>query len=64
MELKMLKCDWGMEHLGEMPDRLRKYAEAGCEGLECANIGMNPEAFGDLADELGLDYVAMMFCAG
>ena len=62
MELKLLKCDWGMEYLGEMPDRLRTYAAAGYNGLECANTGMDPEAFGDLTGELGLEYVAMMFC--
>ena len=62
MELKLLKCDWGMEYLGEMPDRLRRYAEAGYDGVECANIHMDPAAFGDLTGELGLDYVAMMFC--
>jgi sugar phosphate isomerase/epimerase len=62
MELKLLKCDWGMEHLGDMPTRLRTYKEAGYDGIECANIGMDPDAFGDLTGELGLDYVAMMFC--
>ena len=62
MELKLLKCDWGMEHLGEMPDRLRAFAKAGYDGVECANIGMDPFEFGDLTAELGLDYVAMMFC--
>lgn len=62
MKLKLLKCDWGMEHLGEMPDRLRAFAAAGYDGVECANIGMEPDAFGDLTAELGLDYVAMMFC--
>jgi sugar phosphate isomerase/epimerase len=62
MELKLLKCDWGMEHLGDMPARLRKYAEAGYDGVECANIGMDPVEFGELTAELGLDYVAMMFC--
>ncbi|HXK25411.1 MAG TPA: hypothetical protein VMS55_22255 [Myxococcota bacterium] len=38
MQLKLLKCDWGMEHLGD------------------------PREFGELCGELGLDYVAMMFC--
>ena len=62
MQLKLLKCDWGMEHLGAMPDRLRAYAAAGYDGVECADIGMDPPEFGDLTAELGLDYVAMMFC--
>jgi hypothetical protein len=62
MELKFLKCDWGMEKLGPMSVRLRKYAEAGYNGIECANVGMDPAKFGDLSQELGLEYVAMMFC--
>ncbi len=62
MRLKLLKCDWGMEHLGAMPDRLRAYATAGYDGVECSGIGMDPDEFGDLTAELGLDYVAMMFC--
>lgn len=62
MKLKMLKCDWGMEYLGEPPRRLEIYKEAGYDGVECANIGMEPEAFSDKMGELGLDYVAMMFC--
>ena len=62
MQLKLLKCDWGMEHLGEMPARLRAYAQAGYDGVECADIGMDPVEFGELTAQLGLDYVAMMFC--
>ncbi|MDG2304517.1 MAG: hypothetical protein P8R42_07635 [Candidatus Binatia bacterium] len=62
MKLKLLKCDWGMDHLGDMPDRLRTYSKAGYDGVECAAIGMKPDAFGELTGELGLDYVAMMFC--
>ena len=62
MKLKLLKCDWGMEHLGAMPDRLRAFAAAGYDGVECADIGMEPSQFGELTAELGLDYVAMMFC--
>jgi hypothetical protein len=62
MELKVLKCDWGMEHLGDMPDRLAAYAAAGYDGVECASIGMTPEAFDECTHTLGLDYVAMMFC--
>ncbi len=62
MRLALLKCDWGMEHLGEMPERLRRYAEAGYDGVECANLGMPPEAFAERCAELGLVYVAMLFC--
>ena len=38
MKLKLLKCDWGMEHLGEMPDRLRAFAKAGYDGVEWTRI--------------------------
>jgi len=62
VDLKLLKCDWGMEYLGDMQTRLRIYAEAGYDGVECANIGMDPAEFADLTGELGLEYVAMMFC--
>ena len=55
MELKLLKCDWGMEHLGEMPERLGKYAEAGYDGVECAPIGIDPAEFSARPAELGLD---------
>lgn len=62
MELKLLKCDWGMEHFGDTPARMRKYAAAGYDGVECAYHGMPPDEFADLCAELRLDYVAMMFC--
>ena len=62
MQLKLLKCDWGMEHLGPMPARLQAYAEAGYDGVECAAFGMDPVEFSERMDALGLDYVAMMFC--
>ncbi len=52
-----------MEHLGEPLTRLQTYKEAGYDGIECANIGMDPEPFADACDELGLEYIAMMFCA-
>ncbi len=62
MELKLLKCDWGMEHLGDQRTRLKRYAAAGYDGVECAIIEMDPHEFADLCGELKLDYVAMMFC--
>jgi hypothetical protein len=62
MELKLLKCDWGMEYLGDMKTRLGEYAKAGYDGVECASTGMDPEEFADITGELGLEYVAMMFC--
>ena len=62
MELKLLKCDWGMEHLGDMPARLEAYAAAGYDGVECSQIGMDPDSFGELLEHHSLDYVAMMFC--
>jgi sugar phosphate isomerase/epimerase len=62
MQLKLLKCDWGMEHLGDQRERLRKFAAAGYDGIECAMVQLDPAEFGELCGELGLDYVAMMFC--
>ena len=51
-----------MEYMGDMKTRLRNYAGAGYDGVECANIGMDPSEFSEITEELGLDYVAMMFC--
>lgn len=51
-----------MEHLGDMSDRLRRYAAADYDGIECAFIHMPPKKFSELTEELNLDYVAMMFC--
>ena len=62
MDLKLLKCDWGMEYLGDQRARLTKFAAAGWDGVECATVELDPAEFGDLCGELGLDYVAMMFC--
>jgi hypothetical protein len=62
MEIKYLKCDWGMVGYGSPKERLKKYIDAGYDGVECANIGMEAEKFADYIDELGLEYVAMVFC--
>jgi sugar phosphate isomerase/epimerase len=62
MELKLLKCDWGMEHLGDQRARLEAFATAGYDGIECAQVQMDPREFGDLCAKHELDYVAMMFC--
>ena len=62
MDLKLIKCDWGMGNYGDMKVRLHKYADAGYDGLECADYGMEPDEFSDITNELGLEYVAMMFC--
>ena len=40
----------------------KKYKDAGYDGVECANIGMDAEEFADYIEELGLEYVAMVFC--
>ena len=62
MQLKLLKADWGMEYLGDQKERLRKFAAAGYDGIECAGVQVDHTEFGDLCEELGLVYVAMMFC--
>lgn len=63
MKVKLFKCDWGMEYIGPPEKRLAQYKAAGYDGVECANIGMEPEAFADTCDELGLAYIAMVFSA-
>ena len=45
MVIKYLKCDWGMEGYGIPKERLKKYKDAGYDGVECANIGMEEEDF-------------------
>ena len=62
MKIKYLKCDWGMENFGNPKERLKMYKNAGYDGVECANIGMDAQEFADYTDELGLEYVAMVFC--
>ena len=47
MKIKYLKCDWGMEGYGSPKERLKKYKDAGYDGVECANIGMEAEKFAD-----------------
>lgn len=61
MELKLLKCDWGMEHLGSARERLEAYAKAGYDGVEASFIDMEPEELRDCLAELKLDHVAMVF---
>ena len=51
-----------MENFGDPKERLRMYKNAGYDGVECANIGMDAQEFADYTDELGLEYVAMVFC--
>jgi hypothetical protein len=33
MQLKLIKCDWGLEHIGDMPRRLEAYRAAGYDGV-------------------------------
>ncbi len=60
MRLIVTKCDWGMEYLGVLPDRLRAFAEAGYDGVECFFIDIKPERFLELAAETGLELNAGM----
>ena len=62
MKIKYLKCDWGMENYGNPKERLKMYKNAGYDGVECANIGLDAREFANYIDELGLEYVAMIFC--
>jgi hypothetical protein len=61
VKLKLLKCDWGMEYLGDAEARLRAYAAAGYEGVEASFIDMESGRLRDLLEELRLDHVAMVF---
>lgn len=61
MKLKLLKCDWGMEGLGDVASRLRKYAEAGYDGVEAAFINMESAQLSETLIEHKLDYVPMLF---
>jgi hypothetical protein len=60
MRLLITKCDWGMEYLGDLPKRLKAFADAGFDGVECFFIDMKPDAFVDLSQELGLELNAGM----
>jgi hypothetical protein len=61
MKLKLLKCDWGMEHLGDAATRLRAYASAGYDGVEASFVDLDSGELRELLRELGLDHVAMIF---
>ena len=61
MKLKLLKCDWGMEHLGDAASRFRCYAAAGYDGVEASFVDMDAADLKELLRELGLDHVAMVF---
>jgi hypothetical protein len=59
--MKLLKCDWGMEHLGDAAVRFRTYAKAGYDGVEASFVDLVADAMKDLLEELRLDHVAMVF---
>lgn len=61
MKLKLLKCDWGMEHLGDARTRFRTYANAGYDGIEASFVDLDVGEMNDLLQELQLDHVAMVF---
>ena len=47
MDIKYLKCDWGMESYGSPKERLKKYKDVGYDDVEFANISMDAEEFVD-----------------
>lgn len=61
MKLKLLKCDWGMEHLGDPVARFRAYAAAGYDGVEASFVALDPPEMKALLRDCGLDHVAMVF---
>ena len=34
MKMMITKSDWGMEYLGDLPQRLREFSRAGFDGVE------------------------------
>lgn len=61
LKLKLLKCDWGMEHLGDARARFRAYAQAGYDGIEASFVDLDAGEMRELLQELKLDFVAMIF---
>lgn len=61
MKLKLLKCDWGMERLGDAAARFRAYAKAGYDGVEASFVDLDAVAMKEQLRELQLDHVAMVF---
>ena len=55
MKLRLLECDGGAEHLGEVPAPLGRYTEASKDGVECASIGIDQGEFFESTAKLGLD---------
>ena len=60
MDLKITKCDWGMEYLGDLSSRLRAFSEAGYDGVECFFIDLDPSEFNEQVSELKLELNAGM----
>jgi hypothetical protein len=61
VKLKLLKCDWGMEHLGDVAARFRAYAHAGYDGVEAGFVDLDAGELRELLQELRLDHVPMVF---
>ncbi|OXM83723.1 sugar phosphate isomerase/epimerase family protein [Paenibacillus rigui] len=63
MQLKRMKALWGMR--GSLENNLRRIADAGYDGVETAPPGEAEESkFRELLEELGLDYIAMVYTGG
>jgi hypothetical protein len=60
MKLMITKSDWGMEYLGDLPQRLREFSDAGFDGVECFFVDIPPARFLELCEETGLDFNAGM----
>ena len=60
MRLIVTKCDWGMDYLGDLEQRLKAFADAGYDGVECFFVAMDPGEFVDQCQSLGLEFNAGM----
>lgn len=58
MRLIVTKCDWGMDYLGDLKQRLKAFAEAGYDGVECFFVAMDPGEFVDECQTRGLEFNA------
>lgn len=60
VKLKLLKSDWGMEHLGDAASRFRAYADAGYDGVEASFVALDAGDMKAVLREFNLDHVAMV----
>ncbi len=60
LELIITKSDWGMEYLGDLPQRLQVFSEAGFDGVECFFVDIPANQFLELCDQTSLVFNAAL----